>query len=221
VRAIRLYGVREDATVPLLGDRFRDALDHAAELHATQTRKGPDRTPYVAHLLAACSLVIESGGDEDQAIAALLHDALEDQGHLTSYAELSQRYGDRVAELVRACSDTEVTPKPPWRSRKQAYRDHLENAPADVLLVSCADKLHNARSTLTDLREVGIDAWLRFSREVGVDEHLDNYAAQCVIFNRRLDGRAGRLAGELHRVVVEMHELSDAHHPDHPGTDGP
>ena len=199
----------------VLSERFRDALSYAADLHARQARKGIDQVPYVAHLLATCSLVLEAGGDEEQAIAALLHDALEDQGHATSYPTLTERYGTRVADLVRACSDTEATPKPPWPERKRAYREHLTHAAPDVLLVSCADKLHNARSTLADLREVGMSAWQRFSHEVGIPEHLANYAGQCEIFGRRLEGRARRLADELHRTVVEMHELSGGTHPDH------
>jgi (p)ppGpp synthase/HD superfamily hydrolase len=201
--------------MPLLGERFTDALGYAADLHVNQRRKGPDGSPYVGHLLATCALVLEVGGDEDQAIAALLHDALEDQGHQTSYAELERRYGTRVADLVRACSDTESTPKPPWLMRKEAYRDHLRDAAPDVLLVSCADKLHNARSTLTDLRATGMTAWNRFSREVDIEDHLENYAEMCRIFTARLDGRPALLADELHRVVAELHVLSGADHPDH------
>ena len=107
-----------------LSARFEDALAYAAHLHAGQPRKDT-AIPYVAHLLAVCSLVLEDGGDEDEAIAALLHDGPEDAGGHETLEEIRRRFGDRVADIVADCSDTFETPKPPWRERKEAYLAHL------------------------------------------------------------------------------------------------
>jgi (p)ppGpp synthase/HD superfamily hydrolase len=117
----------------------------------------------VSHLLAVSSLVLEAGGDEDQATAGLLYDMLEDQGARTSYEEIQQLFGGEVARIVRACANTEELPKPPRRDRKIAYLKHLDDADPAVLRLSLADKLHNARSILTDLREHGDDLWKRFN----------------------------------------------------------
>ena len=145
-----------------LTQQFKEALDYALELHRDQQRKGSD-TPYIAHLLAVASLVLEDGGDEEQAIAALLHDAPEDQGGRQTLDTIRQRFGDRVADIVDGCTDTYESPKPPWRQRKQAYLDHLQTAPDEVCRVSLADKLHNARSILTDLLRSGDGVWERFN----------------------------------------------------------
>jgi GTP pyrophosphokinase len=145
-----------------LSQRFEEALVYANQLHATQTRKGSG-TPYVSHLLAVASLVIEAGGDEDTAIAALLHDGPEDQGGHATLAVIRQRFGDRVADIVAACSDTFENPKPPWKQRKRDYLAHLPHAAPDTLLVSCADKLHNARAILRDYRDCGDQLWQRFN----------------------------------------------------------
>jgi (p)ppGpp synthase/HD superfamily hydrolase len=141
---------------------FHDALSYASELHATQARKGT-QIPYVAHLLAVASIVMEAGGSEDEAIAALLHDAAEDQGGATTLAAIARRYGDTVAAIVAECSDTFDDPKPPWESRKRAYIEGLRTASIGALLVSAADKLHNARATLRDVRDHGAGVWRRFS----------------------------------------------------------
>jgi GTP pyrophosphokinase len=144
-----------------LGNRFREALVWAAEQHADQVKKGGD-VPYVSHLLGVTALVLEFGGDEDQAIGALLHDALEDVGaHLRE--PIRRRFGERVLAIVEGCSDTDRRPKPPWCGRKRTYIEHLATASEDVLLVSMADKLHNARSLLADHRQVGAALWARFS----------------------------------------------------------
>jgi (p)ppGpp synthase/HD superfamily hydrolase len=145
-----------------LTQQFKEALDYALELHLGQQRKGSD-TPYMAHLLAVASLVLEDGGDEEQAIAALLHDAPEDQGGRETLEAIRQRFGDRVADIVHGCTDTYDSPKPPWRQRKQAYLEHLQSAPEEVCRVSLADKLHNARSLMTDLIRSGDDVWYRFN----------------------------------------------------------
>src|SRR4051794_11960570 len=147
----------------LLTGRFQDALGYAAELHAEQKRKGSE-IPYVSHLLGVAALVIDAGGDEDEAIAALLHDAVEDQGGEVTLGLIRQQFGNRVADIVKACSDTDVQPKPPWRARKEAYIAHLHDPalPPGTLRVSLADKLHNARAILFDLRS-GQDVFSRFS----------------------------------------------------------
>jgi GTP pyrophosphokinase len=150
----------------LLGPRFSGALVFAAELHQDRVRKGTD-VPYVAHLLSVAALVIEDGGDEDEAIAALLHDAVEDRGGRPTLEAIRSGFGERVATIVEACSDAEVTPKPPWRERKERYVQHLECAGASVLRVSVADKVHNARAILQDYRAVGEELWSRFKRIAG------------------------------------------------------
>ncbi|MGC4002452.1 MAG: HD domain-containing protein [Pirellulales bacterium] len=144
-----------------LTERFAEALALAARLHAKQVRKGGD-IPYVSHLLAVTALVLEYGGDEDQAIAAALHDAVEDQGGPATAAVIGERFGPRVAALVAACSDTDVEPKPPWRKRKEDHLAEMAHAPAGTMLILAADKLHNARSVLRDYREIGAALWKRF-----------------------------------------------------------
>lgn len=145
-----------------LSEPFYAALDFAARLHAQQRRKASD-VPYVAHLLAVAALVLEHGGSQAEAIAALLHDAVEDQGGPPILAEIERRFGPEVARIVAACTDTDQDPKPPWRARKEAHIAHVTVADASVRLVIAADKLHNARSLLNDLRELGDAVWSRFS----------------------------------------------------------
>jgi len=184
-----------------LSTRFSEALELAFSLHRTQRRKGSG-VPYFAHLLAVSGLVMEADGEEEVAIAALLHDAVEDQGGLETLDVIRERFGDRVAEIVLACSDTTEAEKPPWRQRKERYLAHLEHAPDDVLLVSCADKLHNARSILADHRVVGPDIWERFkpSRE----QTLWYYRSLVEIFSRR---GPSRLSAQLQPVVEELERL--------------
>jgi len=141
---------------PSLSNRFEDALRYAYTLHARQTRKGSN-IPYIAHLLGVTALVLEDGGSEDEAIAALLHDAVEDQGGMKTLMEIRRRYGDLVAEIVEGCTDAIASPKPPWRQRKERYIEHLRHASPAVRRVSLSDKLHNARSILEDLRKDGSD----------------------------------------------------------------
>lgn len=151
-----------ESGVTVLGERFATAVAYAAQLHRDQVRKTTN-IPYVSHLLAAASLVLDQGGDEDEAIAALLHDALEDQWQRTSEAEIRNRFGDKVARIVVACSDALGGEKQDWKPRKQAYLEHLSDQPADVLRVSIADKLHNARAMVADLRTAGDIVWDRFT----------------------------------------------------------
>jgi (p)ppGpp synthase/HD superfamily hydrolase len=141
----------------LLTDRFSDALTYAARLHSRQTRKGND-IPYVAHLLAVCATVLEWGGDEDTAIAALLHDAVEDQGGLKALAEIEARYGAKVARIVSACTDSvsaDPTAKASWEERKREHIAHLASAPPEVALVTAADKLNNLTAMIRDVRRHG------------------------------------------------------------------
>ena len=141
--------------------RLEEALAYAARLHRDQVRKGSE-VPYVTHLLAVASLVGECGGDEDLMIAGLLHDAVEDQGGRQTLEEIRRRFGERVARIVESCTDTDRTPKPPWRERKELYLRHLREAPPEARLVSAADKVHNLRSILADLRRAGGRVWSRF-----------------------------------------------------------
>lgn len=179
-----------------LSTAYDEALVYASSLHREQRRKGTD-VPYLSHLLSVSALVLEGGGDEDQAIAALLHDALEDQPDLTSYDDLRERFGVRVADIVRACSDTEVQPKPPWRHRKEGFLRRLAVEPPDVLLVSLADKLHNARAILLDLRTAGAQVWERFNAPR--EDQLWYYSALVATFESQLPEHP--LTQELRRTA--------------------
>jgi GTP pyrophosphokinase len=183
----------------ILTERFREALVFAFDLHREQERKGSG-VPYVAHLLGVSSLAMEHGADEDGAIAALLHDAVEDQGGSAVLSEIESRFGARVAEIVAACTDSSETPKPPWRERKERYVAHLARAPREAQLVSACDKLYNARAILVDYREVGDALWSRFTG--GRDGVLWYYRALADAFT--LDNSVKR---ELDEVVSELEGL--------------
>jgi (p)ppGpp synthase/HD superfamily hydrolase len=197
---------------PILGPEYADAFLMAAEVHARQLRKGSD-VPYLAHLMAVSALTLDYGGDEDCAIAALLHDTVEDStdGRVME-ARIRARFGDRVADIVMTCSDAIAVPgqpKAPWRERKQRYIDVLETADHDALLVSACDKLHNARAVLGDLRIHGNALWQRFSTRSGPDQ-VWYYTSVADVFSRRMPGP---LADELQRVVGELTELELACRP--------
>jgi (p)ppGpp synthase/HD superfamily hydrolase len=150
-----------------LTDRFAEALTFAEGLHRTQTRKGND-IPYVAHLMAVCATVLEWGGDEDTAIAALLHDAVEDQGGLETLELIRAKYGERVAGVVLACTDsisTDPAAKAPWEERKRAHIAKLAAVGPDVALVTAADKLHNVTAMIRDVRRQGPATLLRFNAQ--------------------------------------------------------
>ena len=187
-----------------LSTRFEEALTFATRLHAGQSRKGT-AIPYIAHLLAVASLVLEHDANEDEAIAALLHDAVEDQGGRVTLEEIRHRFGDRVAEIVEGCTDAWTTPKPPWRERKEAFLAHLPGATTSVRLVSAADKLHNARTILSDYRALGESLWSRFHG--GKEGTLWYYRSLAEVF--RATGPAP-LAEELDRVVSEIERLASA-----------
>jgi (p)ppGpp synthase/HD superfamily hydrolase len=184
-----------------LSTRFEEALAYAAHLHAGQTRKGSD-IPYIGHLLGVTSIVIQYGGDEDQAIAALLHDAAEDQGGRDTLAQIRGRFGDAVADIVAGCTDSWTTPKPPWQARKEAYIAHLAHASQAELLVASADKLHNARTILSDYRVVGEAVWDRFTgRKTGT---LWYYHALVDVLRTHYPSP---VVEELARVVSELDAL--------------
>jgi GTP pyrophosphokinase len=188
---------------PLDIDRFSRALETATRLHGTQRRKASG-VPYLAHLLATCSIVLDYGGDEDQAIAALLHDAIEDVEPTEVAREAVASFGPRVLAIVEGCSDAETHPKPPWRERKERYIEHLAQADASVLLVSTADKLHNGRSLLADLRREGSQLWRAF--KAGRDETLWYYRA-VTDATRANPHHPPALVDELERVVEGLTAL--------------
>jgi (p)ppGpp synthase/HD superfamily hydrolase len=183
---------------PALSKRFEEAFCYAAALHAEQKRKGTD-IPYITHLMAVCALVLEQGGDEDQAIAALLHDAVEDQGGKPTLDEIRRRFGERVARLVEGCTDADTIPKPPWRRRKEEYIEHLQTAPPEVLIIVLADKIHSARAILRDYRAIGDKVWQRFKG--GKEGTLWYYRALAATFRKTHSGWA---VEELSRVVRKL-----------------
>jgi (p)ppGpp synthase/HD superfamily hydrolase len=197
---------------PVIGARFADAVEWAAELHRHQTRKGTG-VPYVAHLLEVAALVLHDGGSESEAIAALLHDAIEDAR--VKPKKIRRRYGRKVARIVKACTETvdgelPTKSKAPrdastWRRRKQEAIDHLaaDRVPVAVLRVKAADALANARSIVVDLRRNGPEVWQRF--HAGAIDQLWYYRSLTVILVAR---HPGALSDELRATVTEMEALS-------------
>jgi (p)ppGpp synthase/HD superfamily hydrolase len=194
--------IQNELPFPLLGRRFEEALVFAARLHARQVRKGTD-IPYVSHLLGVTSLVLEDGGDEDEAIAALLHDAAEDQGGQETLDQIRQLFGERVARLVDGLTDTYDNPKPPWRQRKERYLAHLGSACLEVRRISLADKLHNARSILADMQQDSGMDWERFKG--GKEGSLWYYRSLVEIFGEHQDGY---LQKEFASVVEQIEKLA-------------
>ena len=182
----------------ILTERFDQALAYTSAIHRKQKRKGTE-IPYVSHLLAVASLALEHGADEDQAIAALLHDAAEDQGGQERLDDIAARFGPRVAKIVADCTDSWEEPKPDWRPRKEAYLASLPNKARDSLLVSLADKTHNARAIVADLRVCGDDLWDRFTG--GRDGSIWYYESLAEAFSEALPGP---LSNELSRTVAAM-----------------
>lgn len=196
------------ASQPLLTARFQQAFALASQIHAAQLRKGT-QVPYLAHLMSVAALVLEYGGGEDAAIGGLLHDSAEDSADgAATQARIRREFGDHVTDIVVGCSDAVAVPgqpKPPWRDRKTAYIKGLRgDTDPDVLLVSACDKLHNARTILTDLRAVGPAVWDRFSQH--------DPAAQLWYYQSLADCYQGRvvpgLSEELNRVIAEMRTLT-------------
>lgn len=184
----------------VLSPRFAEALAYANQLHAGQMRKASE-TPYIAHLLAVTAIVLEHDGSEDEAIAALLHDAVEDQGGTATRDEISRRFGEPVALIVDGSTDTDLTPKPPWRERKEAFVDRLATDSPQVRLVVAADKLHNARSVTADFRQLGDAVWDRFRG--GREGTLWYYRA--VTDTLRAAGPSP-LVDELDRTVTDLEQ---------------
>lgn len=184
--------------------RFDEALLLASELHREQRRKASE-IPYVTHLLAVAALVGEAGGDEDEVIAALLHDSAEDQGGQAVLDDIRARFGDRVADIVDGCSDTFETPKPPWKERKLRHLEHLSRADSSVRMVVCADKIANTRSVVADLKSIGNELWERFNG--GRDGTLWYYRSAADTLSG--DGVPARLALELSEAVERMEQLAE------------
>jgi len=175
--------------------RFEEAFAYAHAAHAAQTRKGTSH-PYIGHLMGVASIVLDDGGGEDEAIAALLHDAAEDAGGRERLDDIRARFGDAVAAIVEDCTDSWTTPKPPWADRKKQYVEHARTLPPPSLRVSAADKVHNSYAILRDLRNIGEKVWERFN--AGPDDVLAYY--QSLVRSYRQAG-GGPLVDELDRIV--------------------
>jgi len=193
-----------------LGPRFQRAFQFAAKMHSGQTRKS-SAIPYIAHLIGVASLVLEAGGDEDLAMAALLHDVVEDCDGVSMLKEVRRRFGKRVAEIVDGCTDAYEMPKPPWRDRKESYIRRLKKENSDTRLVSAADKLHNIRSILADYRTLGESVWSRFNG--GRDGTLWYYRTLRDEFLRRSQNRITR---DFDLAVRELESLTGCAGSAHP-----
>ncbi|HYT67947.1 MAG TPA: HD domain-containing protein [Vicinamibacterales bacterium] len=181
--------------MPTLTRRFDEAFLYAHETHAGHTRKG-NGVPYIGHLMGVASIVIDDGGNEDEAVAALLHDAPEDCGGRERLEDIRARFGDAVAKIVEDCTDSWTTPKAPWAERKQKYAEHARSLSGSSLRVSAADKVHNAYAILRDLRNVGDKVWERFNASA---DDIVGYYHSLVRSYREAGG--GRLVDELDRIV--------------------
>jgi (p)ppGpp synthase/HD superfamily hydrolase len=195
----------------LLTDRFTRAVDYARGIHAG-TRKGTE-IPYMAHLLGVASLVLGESGHvafavtEDIAIAALLHDAVEDEGGLPRLRDIEKEFGSKVARIVEGCTDSfeeDANKKKLWEERKSSYIARLENEPPDTLLVSVADKLYNARAILEDYREIGPKVWDRFKR--GREQQLWYFDELLKVYDGKC--KNWRIVGEFKRNIAELNRIS-------------
>lgn len=183
-----------------LGPRLQQAFRYAAKWHDGQTRKST-AVPYLSHLMAVASLVLEAGGDEDLAIAALLHDVVEDCGGMPRLREIRRQFGARVARIVKGCTDTFVEPKPDWVERKKGYLEEVKHADDETRLVSASDKLHNVRTILADYRKDGDAIWVRFNGKKGGT--LWYYRA----LNDEFARKPNRITRELEIAVRELEKL--------------
>lgn len=193
---------RTALTPPALGTRLQRAFRYAADKHAGQTRK-QSAVPYLSHLMAVTSLVLEGGGDEDMAIAALLHDVVEDCGGMPRLREIRRRFGARVAKIVEGCTDSFSDPKLEWVVRKTEYLQRLKHEDAETRLVSAADKLHNVRTVLADYRQDGESIWKRFRG--GREGTLWYYRALSDEFQRR---KTNRITRELALALAELEKAA-------------
>jgi (p)ppGpp synthase/HD superfamily hydrolase len=194
-------GKRKSLRPPVLGPRLQRAFRYAAEKHAGQTRK-QTAVPYLSHLMAAASLVLEAGGDEDMAIAALLHDVVEDCGGIPRLREIRKQFGPRVAKIVEGCTDSFGEPKAEWVERKKDYLREVAHADTETRLVSASDKLHNVRTILADYRRDGEAIWARFSGKK--EGTLWYYRALSDEYQRR---GTNRITRELELAVAELEAL--------------
>ncbi|MBO3458999.1 HD domain-containing protein [Aetokthonos hydrillicola Thurmond2011] len=187
---------------PKLGSRFESALVYATRLHANQLRKG-SQIPYITHLLSVAALVLEDGGSEDEAIAALLHDAIEDQGGAKIREEIRQQFGEKVADIVDGCTESEVMPKPPWKERKQEHIERMRHACLEVRRVSQADKLHNARSILADWYREGETVWNKF--KAGKEGTLWYFRSLLAVYQQ---AGSSCLTQELERAIAQLEKVA-------------
>jgi (p)ppGpp synthase/HD superfamily hydrolase len=186
----------------LLSERFKSAMNLAYDLHVNQNRKGT-QIPYIAHLFGVAALVLEDGGSEDEAIAALLHDAVEDQGGIETLDKIRDCFGEQVASIVASLTDSYEEPKPDWRLRKENYIEHLKDAPPEVRRVSLADKLYNARSLLAKLQTEGDKTWLHFTG--GKEGTLWYYKSLVLVFSK---GGTDQMTKELVELVSKIDQLA-------------
>jgi (p)ppGpp synthase/HD superfamily hydrolase len=187
-----------------LSKQFEKALLYATRIHGGQLRK-KTRIPYIAHILGVTAIALEYGANETEAIAALLHDAVEDCGGAKRLRDIECKFGKASAKIVAGCTDTDEVPKPPWRQRKEKYIAHLDKASASTRLVSASDKLHNARAIFRNLRQEGDRLWPRFNG--GKEGTLWYYRSLVTAFRRH--GRS-ELIEELDKVVTEIERLAES-----------
>jgi (p)ppGpp synthase/HD superfamily hydrolase len=186
-----------------LSQKFEEALVYANRMHCDQTRKKTG-VPYIGHILGVAAITLEYGGNETEAIGALLHDVVEDCGGAERLVEIRNKFGDSVAKIVDGCTDADETPKPPWRERKERYIEHLKESDSPTRLVSASDKLHNTRAILADLRRHGSEVFERFIGKK--DGTLWYYRALVTAF--REHGDHTDLIDELDRVVTEIEAIT-------------
>ena len=186
----------------MLSARMTDAFEYARLLHDGQLRKGT-QTPYISHLMSVSSLVLDSGGSEDEAISALLHDAVEDCGGLPVLEKIRQKFGDEIADIVKGCSEPEIQPRPPWKDRKKAYISQIASESDSVKRVACADKLHNLRSILTDYHSVGDRVWDRFH----ADKEGTLWFYQSMLETLRTFGDGMAIFVELEKRVTDLGKI--------------
>ena len=175
--------------------RFDEAFAYAHEVHRDHTRKG-NGFPYIGHLMGVASIVIDDGGTEDEAIAALLHDAPEDRGGRARLEEIRAKFGDAVAKIVEDCTDSWTTPKAPWAERKTDYAERARTFELSSLRVSAADKVHDSYTILRDLSNIGDKMWVRFNARA--DDILAYTRRWCGLFR---EAGGGPLVDELDRIV--------------------
>jgi (p)ppGpp synthase/HD superfamily hydrolase len=187
----------------LLTERFQTALVYATRLHANQTRKNTG-IPYISHLLSVTALVLEAGGNEDEAIAALLHDAVEDQGGEKTRAEIREFFGEAVVTIIDGCTESDIYPKPPWKERKIKYLENIRLASSSVRLVSLADKLHNARSLFADYQNFGNGIWSNF--KAGKEGTLWFYKELLEIYRHQ---KSDFMVEDFARILSELEKSHD------------